>query len=82
MSNGRWRSEGNSLDIPQCWPMPFRASARVSKKPRDTSRKSPAERGAGPGCRSRKASAAVAGFIPHRVWLRPVVLSLDCKLRA
>ena len=30
-------SEGNDLDIPQCWPVPFRTCAR-RKKPRDPSR--------------------------------------------
>jgi hypothetical protein len=34
---GRWRSDGNDLDIPQCWPVPFRTCARLLK-PRGPSR--------------------------------------------
>ena len=33
-------SEGNDLDIPQCWPVPFRTCARLVK-PRDPSRRPP-----------------------------------------
>ena len=55
-------SEGNDLDIPQCWPVPFRTCARLLK-PRDPSRWPPRVARSWTGL-LRVASAAVAGFKP------------------
>lgn len=61
---GAGLSDGNDLDIPQCWPVPIRASARfrVLESPRPLSKAPASDVSAGSGRPSREASAAVAGF--------------------
>ena len=83
---GAGLSDGNDLDIPQCWPVPIRASARFRiSKPRDSFSKAPASLRSGlvlPFARSLRGRRGVQSASRVAPPVRAAGCFRCCKLRA